>query len=280
MRRSGAGIISLLFLLFFLFLRQVEAEDYSHTLKKGETLYQIARRYHVPLDYLLETNGIIDPSRVRAGTVLRVPRIHVVRKGETLFSIARQYGVSLDTLVAVNEVRDTSRLTVGSQLFIPLATAGAGGGPTTGKGAPAAGRAGAPTDGQAPAKTPEAPSAVSAAAPGFWPHPGPRELLQGRLAGIVIRGVVGDSVRSVCAGQVVWVGPYRGFGKVAFVESSEGYVYVYAGNERILVEVGDRVSRGMEIGRLGKSPHQGGAQLIFMVYHDGRPIDPQGAPRT
>jgi murein DD-endopeptidase MepM/ murein hydrolase activator NlpD len=87
---------------------------------------------------------------------------------------------------------------------------------------------------------------------------------------------VGDGVRSVSTGRVVWVGPYRGFGRVVFVESTGGFVYVYAGNDRILVEVGDRVRQGMEIGRLGKSAHLGGARLIFMVYHNGRPIDPAG----
>ena len=249
------------------------AQEKAHTLQKGETLYQVARRYHVPLNLLLEVNRIRDPARVPAGTVLQVPRVHVVGKGETLYSIARRYGVSLDALVAVNAIRDSARLSVGRQLFIPAGgKGGAAGASAAGAAAPAT-----PTAGAAPA--PAAPADPPPAA-GFWPLPGSREPLNGKLAGVTIRGAVGEGVRAVSAGQVVWVGPYRGFGKVVFVESSGGYVYVYAGNEHILVAVGEQVARGMEIGRLGRSAHGDPPRLIFMVYHRGRPIDPQGAPRA
>ncbi len=256
------------------------AQEKAYTLQKGETLYQVARRYHVPLNLLLEVNRIRDPSRVPAGTVLRVPRVHVVGKGDTLYGIARQYGVSLDTLIAVNAIRDSARLTVGRELFIPAPPGSAGRDETLrvsrSSATPSA------VVGTAPAAGP--PKAGAAAAPspgeGFWPLPGAREPIAGKLAGITIQGAVGDGVRSVSAGQVVWVGPYRGFGKVVFVESSGGYVYVYAGNERILVEVGEQVYRGMEIGRLGRSAHGDEVRLIFMVYHRGRPIDPQQAPRA
>ena len=262
------------------------AQEKTHTLQKGETLYQVARRFHVPLDLLLETNRIRDPARVPAGTVLRVPRVHVVGKGETLYSIARRYGVPLEALVAANGIRDSARLPVGRELVVPAG----------GKGARAetAAPAGASAAPQAEGRPRSRPSRVTAgprrrrltasvsapsAPPGFWPLPGSREPLNGKLAGVTIRGSVGEGVRAVSTGKVVWVGPYRGFGKVVFVEASGGYVYVYAGNEHILVEVGEQVARGMEIGRLGRSAHGDPPRLIFMVYHRGRPVDPQGAPR-
>ncbi len=295
MKRSpGLNAIVLTALLLLLCGPATGAQEQTHTLQKGETLYQVARRYRVPLGLLVQVNKVQDPSRVPAGTVLKVPRVHVVGRGETLYGIARRYGVSLDTLIAVNGIRDTGRLPVGRDLFIPAGSASrvAAGGVPAGSAAkppavPAAASA-APSTGPAaaPAAASAAPAAGSASTPaappteGFWPHPGPREILGGKLAGIVIRGAVGDGVRSVSAGQVVWVGPYRGFGKVVFVETADGYVYVYAGNERILVEVGEQVSRGMEIGRLGRDAHGSTPRLIFMVYHRGRPIDPRQAPRA
>lgn len=254
MQRIAALLIVLLFCSAF----PSAGEEITHVMKKGETLFQVSREYHVPLDLLVEANRIADPARVPAGTVLRIPRLHVVKRGETLYGIARQYGVSLDALIAVNEIRDTGRILAGSRLFIPQSGT----------------QATSPPDGK-----PASPPARTAGAEGFWPHPGPREPFQGRLNGIAIHGEAGDGIRSVSSGRVVWVGPYRGFGRVVFVESPDGYVYVYAGNEHILVEVGEQVRQGTELGRLGRNAHQGGARLIFLVYHNGRPVDPHGAPR-
>ena len=44
-----------------------------HTLKAGESLYSIARQHGVTLAELQRVNGITEPTRVRAGTVLSVP---------------------------------------------------------------------------------------------------------------------------------------------------------------------------------------------------------------
>ena len=44
-----------------------------HTMKAGESLYGIARQHGVTLAELQRVNGITEPTRVRAGTVLSVP---------------------------------------------------------------------------------------------------------------------------------------------------------------------------------------------------------------
>jgi len=42
-------------------------------LKRGQTLYSLARAYRVPLEAVAEVNGIPDPSRILAGRVLFIP---------------------------------------------------------------------------------------------------------------------------------------------------------------------------------------------------------------
>jgi lipoprotein NlpD len=44
-----------------------------HLLKRGQTLYAVARAYGIPLESLVEVNRIADPSRVQAGLVLFIP---------------------------------------------------------------------------------------------------------------------------------------------------------------------------------------------------------------
>lgn len=50
-----------------------QATGAHHLVKRGQTLYSIARAYDVSLESLVEVNQIADPSRVRAGLVLFVP---------------------------------------------------------------------------------------------------------------------------------------------------------------------------------------------------------------
>ena len=49
-----------------------------------------------------------------------------------------------------------------------------------------------------------------------------------------------------------------------------------AGNEQLLVNVGDRVNPGTEIARLGVSPQGGGAKLYFSIQGaNGQFVDPE-----
>ena len=54
-----------------------EAEDYSlilYLVKKGDTLWQIAKRYGSTVDDIVRTNGIEDENRITPGQKLFIPR--------------------------------------------------------------------------------------------------------------------------------------------------------------------------------------------------------------
>ncbi len=248
MRRIGA-----LLCLAFLFQALQLAGQESYVLRKGDTLYQVSRRFDVPVSVLQSYNRIKNPGQLREGSTVEIPSGYTVCKGDTLYGIAREHGVELEELAKLNGIGPQATLKVGRRLFLP---------------------AGAVSRGRT-----EKPVALPAG-PMFWPHPGKREALSGRITGALIFGKAGDRVMSVSPGRVVWVGPYRGFSRVVLIESENGYTYVYAGNEETLVTVGDRVQQGTEIGLLGKNAHQGVPQLYFLVYRDGVPVDPSQAPRS
>ncbi|MFQ5735413.1 MAG: LysM peptidoglycan-binding domain-containing M23 family metallopeptidase [Thermodesulfobacteriota bacterium] len=52
----------------------------THTVKKGETLWRISRTYDVDLQDLAETNGIKDPTDIKAGMRLYIPGARRVKK--------------------------------------------------------------------------------------------------------------------------------------------------------------------------------------------------------
>ncbi|MCB1480320.1 MAG: LysM peptidoglycan-binding domain-containing protein [Rhodobiaceae bacterium] len=51
------------------------------TVEQGETLYSISRRYGVPVNALMQANGISDPTQVRVGQRLTVPTYSASRSG-------------------------------------------------------------------------------------------------------------------------------------------------------------------------------------------------------
>jgi murein DD-endopeptidase MepM/ murein hydrolase activator NlpD len=268
--RGLAARPALLVLLFLLLPCFIPAANESYVLKKGETLYRISRKFDVPVSILQDFNGISDPSSLREGTRIKIPPRYTVEKGDTLYSISRQFDVDLKTLMDFNGISDSTSLGIGTVLYLPgsvkiPAVAGE------------RGRSGKTASGAAEGSE----GAVSGAKSDLlWPHPGTRIPLSGRITGTLIYGSLGDTVVSVSSGRVIWAGPYRGFSRVILIEGENGYTYVYAGNEETLVTVGDTVAPGAEIGRLGKNVHQGVPQLYFLVYRNGKPVDPSLAPRS
>lgn len=74
-----------------------------HTVKRGETIYSIARNYGVSERLLSLNNGINGPLVVGEDLVVLFPeRVHTVGFGETLSDIARMYSTTVRTLFRNN----------------------------------------------------------------------------------------------------------------------------------------------------------------------------------
>ncbi|MEN8928003.1 MAG: LysM peptidoglycan-binding domain-containing protein [Flavobacteriales bacterium] len=78
-----------------------------HSVKKGETLYGISKKYNVTKKQLRKSNsGML--LFIKTDQEINVPipdkdrTIHVVKKGETLYGIAKQYNMTTEQLVLLN----------------------------------------------------------------------------------------------------------------------------------------------------------------------------------
>ena len=78
----------------------------------------------------------------------------------------------------------------------------------------------------------------------------------------------------------MYVGVYRGFGQVLFVQSKTGLIYAYTGLSSIDVKKGDYVVSGDKLGTAGVDSISNKSQITFMVFQNGQPIDPAKAPRN
>ena len=248
--------------------------DVIHIMKKGETLYSLSRRYGVSLEELLEKNAIADPSGLSVGTRLLIPGeeaakttlrtdtqpgLYTVLKGDTYYGIARKHSIEVDHLLSLNNRESSRILMVGETLVVR----GTGRNPE-------------------PDITPQPVQHVTAARVSnvpWWPVAGYKQPLDGKLVGVAIQAEPLSYVHAVAGGNVVWTGPYRGFGHVVLVDSN-GYIYLYGGNEDLFVNVGQTIAVGSRIGRLGSSgPNGGKKDMIFSVFREGVPVSPDDAPR-
>lgn len=100
-----------------------------YTVKEGDSLYSIGKKYDVSICDLMMANKIINPYKLTIGSKLCIPGeipqncsgvIHTVEKGDTLYMISKMHKVSLNDLLKANPDLDPYDMKVGTKLCIPV----------------------------------------------------------------------------------------------------------------------------------------------------------------
>ena len=76
-----------------------------HVVQPGDTIYQLAQQYGVPMERLLQDNQLPDPSQLVVGQtiVVQYPELtHTVRAGDSLYSIAQMHNTTAVQLLRNN----------------------------------------------------------------------------------------------------------------------------------------------------------------------------------
>ena len=112
----------------------------THSVRAGESLSQICRRYNINTTTLLKVNNL-KSSKLVAGSRLRIPFqtieyrilpegmagmlaagndliLHTIKKGETISKISKQYQVPAELIVAWNGLPNVHQITAGQQLAL------------------------------------------------------------------------------------------------------------------------------------------------------------------
>ncbi len=103
----------------------------KHTVRRGESLSVIARKYGTSVSAIAQANGIKNYHRIRAGQLLTIPYgggvalpenpgVHVVRRGETLTSVAHRYGLRVNDIAAWNDLRSRDLIYPGQKLIVAM----------------------------------------------------------------------------------------------------------------------------------------------------------------
>ncbi|WP_422134512.1 MULTISPECIES: M23 family metallopeptidase [unclassified Endozoicomonas] len=94
-------------------------------------------------------------------------------------------------------------------------------------------------------------------------------------SGIDMAAVNGSDIIAVAAGVVTWSGDRSGYGLMVEVNHVNGYVTRYAHNYSNEVKVGDIVTRGQVIAKVGSTGRSTGPHVHFEVIRNGKHVDPQ-----
>lgn len=239
------------------------SEPFAYTIESGDTLSGIGARFRVSADALRYMNDLPDDATLKPGQTIVIPPIsglvHTVESGDTLLDIAKKYDVPAQAVADFNYIINTSTLAVGTELVIPGATVPQK--PVI-----------IPIDLDAPLIAPDAHASKDLC---VWPTT-VRLITQGYTwyhNGVDIAPPIGAGMPPIYActeGKVVRAGwdPF-GLGLRVLIEHNGGYETLYGHMSRIDVGVGDTVSRGQSIGRLGNTGRSTGPHVHFMVKFNG-----------
>ena len=223
-------------------------EVITYTVHSGDTVWSVARMFHLDVDTLRWSNPELarNPDRVYVGQVLTILPVkgvyHTIRPGETVESLARRYGVKPEDITGyrLNHLAYPYTLKPGEKIIIP--------------------------GGEPPRYVPPRPHPV----PGYkfaWPAIGP--ITQGFSShhrAIDIGLPYGSPIYASRAGRVVYIGlDHSGYGYLLILSHADGTRTYYAHLSGYWVHEGDRVRQGQIVGTSGSTGNSSGPHLHFEI---------------
>lgn len=267
----------------------------SIIVKKGDTLYSIARRYNVPIRDLIESNHLTPPYTLNIGKLLYIPaaRYHIVQKGDTLYNISKRYGVNINSLSKTNNLHPPYALNVGQRLLLPGKVVDTSSIATNSKDTTSWLPWKKTTTTQQKYSTKKTTSSRSYSRASskpvkprktkfMWPVKGNIISKFGTIGkgrtndGINIKAPLGTAVKAADAGTVAYAGnELKGFGNLILIKHNDGWVTAYAHNDKLVVKKGDKVKKGEKIATVGSTGGVNTPQLHFEVRSGKKAVNPQ-----
>lgn len=232
--------------------------------------------------------------------------VYVVQKGDTLYAIARKCGLTVAELVSLNNMDTSTVIKVGQKLKIKATPTLAQTTSTSAVNSNDTKKTNTSTTSSSSStntadktnsdktssksevanedKTPDTRTygiTITSDSSTIWPVKNPKvTTVKGKASGVQLSAQKNEAVTCIREGTVMYVGLYRGFGQVVFVQSKTGIIYAYAGLGSVSVRKSEYLNFGTEIGTAGIDPISKNPQITFIVFQNGQPIDPAKAPRN
>lgn len=291
--------------------------DSVHIVEKGETLFAISRKYQITVAELRAANNMQENDVLKAGQKLVIPTADIstaaalsaksvpstennaaqrgstttysVQKGDTFYGIARKHNIPLSELFALNGLGNDAVLKAGQKLKVPDTTSKVTSvsndknfvsSEKTGSSNHVASNNMASSMDLSSADPRKYAQAAAADSQLVWPVKSPKvTYVKGKVSGVQLSCNKNEDVTAIRSGTVMYCGVYRGFGEVVFVQSKTGLIYAYTGLGSVVIQKGDYVVSGTQLGTAGVDTISKKPQITLMVFQNGMPMDPAKAPR-
>lgn len=108
------------------------SDDAQHTVRSGDTVWDIARKYGTSVDSILNANGLDSRAIIKPGQQLVIPgaapaaaaeptasTTHRVVSGDTVWAISRAYDTTVKAIIETNNLGPNAVIRIGQTLIIP-----------------------------------------------------------------------------------------------------------------------------------------------------------------
>lgn len=235
---------------------QVSGQIFIYTLRKGDTLTDIAKAFDVTVNTILWANAITDTRGLKVGAELLILPVsgvrHEVKKGDTVSTIAKKYRATVEDIVQFNGLAAGEEPAVSTLLVVP--------------------------NGELPQSAPLAPGSSRfsyfASLPlyeGYYTRPiagGRRSRGFHGFNGVDLASSCGLPVAAAADGTVLvarssgWNG---GYGQYIVVTHLNNTQTLYAHLKELKVVVGQNIRQGEILGAIGSTGNSTGCHVHFEV---------------
>lgn len=245
-----------------------------YTVKKGDTLYGISKKYNVPISKLKNINNLknnllysgqkiyIKPSKNYKGSY------HIVRSKDTLYSISKKYDVKIDRLKKINNLK-TNTLYKNDKIYLGKIVNKkdlnySSTSTTTYKDNS---KSSILKNFGQPLK-----KMIVTSPYGYRLHP----VLGKRIlhTGVDLKASINTPIYSPYSGIIIYAGWMNGYGKLIIIDNGNNYETRFAHLNRILVKKGQKISKGKIIAKSGKTGRVTGPHLHYEIRYKKQPMNP------
>ena len=234
-------------------LRIPNQDGIFYTLKKGEAIENVSKRYGVSMNKIKQVNVDVDVASLKTGDEIFLPGA----KPEGLIEhepvkVAEVKELKKSAPVSKNNNSKTVAKTEKNEKSVKLPKGEVAVKSSGGFRWPIMGRINSPF--------------------GWRQHPITRR--RDFHTGIDIKANRGDPIKAAGSGRIVYSGWMGGYGKVLVIEHSNGQSTLYAHCSSLLVGKGENVSSGKLIAKVGTTGRSTGPHLHFEVRNGNSPVNP------
>ena len=234
----------------------------EYTIQSGDALSFIASDYGVSVDDLIWANNLKNADSIKPNQIIRIPPIsgiiHKVKKGDTVASIAKKYGIDGEKIKTFNRLSETGNLNIDDEVIVP------GGKMIT----------------LAIVKNQATAVSIFAHLPNLGDYfmlPTLGRISQGLHGrnGVDIAAACGTGIFADADGVATTVdgtGYNGGFGKLIKLSHSNGTETLFGHASKLLITVGQTVTKGQPIALMGTTGRSTGCHLHWEVHGAKHPL--------